>query len=112
MASIETLQGQYSIRVLCEALNLPRGTYYNRKRKVHNKTSYEKSNDEVKPLIEKIFYDSKERFGRKPIHRKLLELGYSVSEKRIARLMQEMRLDVKKIAVFGCTEKVNFAECF
>jgi len=96
MVAIEALEGQYSVHVLCEALNLPRGTYYNRKRKVHNKTSYEKSDDEVKPLIEKIFYDSKERFGRKPIHHKLLELGYSVSEKRIARLMKKMGLEVKK----------------
>ena len=96
MATIEKLQGQYSIHVLCEALNLPRGTYYNRKRKANIKTSYEKSDEEIKPLIEKIFYDSKERFGRKPIHHKLLELGYRVSEKRVARLMQEMRLEVKK----------------
>ena len=40
MAAIAALEGQYSIHVLCEALNLPRGTYYNRKRKANNKTSY------------------------------------------------------------------------
>ena len=95
MAAIAALEGQYSIHVLCESLNLPRGTYYNRKRKANNKTSYEKSDEEIKPLIEKIFYDSKERFGRKPIHHKLSELGYRVSEKRVARLMQEMGLEVK-----------------
>lgn len=96
MAAIEALEGQYSIHVLCEALNLPRGTYYNRKRKENLKNSYERSDDEIKPLIEKVFYDSKERFGRKPIHHKLLEMGYCVSEKRVARLMQEMGLNVKK----------------
>ena len=95
------LEGQYSIHVLCESLNLPRGTYYNRKRKANRKMSYEKSDEEIKPLIKKIFYDSKERFGRKPIHHKLLELGYRVSEKRVARLMQEMGLEVKKAAVLG-----------
>lgn len=96
MVAIQALEGQYSVHVLCEALSLPRGTYYNRKRKAHSKTSYEKSDDEVKPLIEKVFYESKERFGRKPIHYKLLEMGYNVSEKRVARLMQEMGLEVKK----------------
>jgi len=96
MAAIAALEGQYSIHVLCEALNLPRGTYYNRKRKANSKTSYEKSDEEIKPLIKKIFYDSKERFGRKPIHHKLSEIGYRVSEKRVARLMQEMGLEVKK----------------
>lgn len=101
MAAFEKLQGQYSIHVLCEALNLPRGTYYNRKRKANIKTSYEKSDEEIKPLIEKIFYDSKERFGGKPIHHKLLELGYRVSEKRVARLMQKMGLEVKKPQFLG-----------
>ena len=96
MAIIKQLKGQYSIHVLCESFNLPRGTYYNRKRKENFKNSYEKSDEEIKPMIERIFYDSKERFGRKPIHHKLLELGYRVSEKRVARLMQEMGLEVKK----------------
>ncbi|MBQ2062914.1 MAG: IS3 family transposase [Oscillospiraceae bacterium] len=50
------------------------------------------------PLIKKIFFDSKERFGRKPIHHKLAEMGYYVSEKRIARLMKEMGLEVAKPA--------------
>lgn len=96
MAIIKQLKGQYSIHVLCESFNLPRVTYYNRKRKENFKNSYEKSDEEIKPMIERIFYDSKERFGRKPIHHKLLELGYRVSEKRVARLMQEMGLEVKK----------------
>ena len=96
MAVIKQLEGQYSIHVLCEAFNLPRGTYYNRKRKENIKNSYEKSDEEIKPVIEKIFYDSKERFGRKPIHYKLSELGYRVSEKRVGRLMKEIGLEVKK----------------
>ena len=50
----------------------------------------------LKPLIEKIFLDSKRRFGRKPIHHKLSDMGYHVSEKRIARLMKEMGLEVAK----------------
>ena len=62
MAAIAALEGQYSIHVLCEALNLPRGTYYNRKRKANNKTSYEKSDEEIKPLIEKIFYNNARSF--------------------------------------------------
>ena len=96
MNAIAALEGQYSVHVLCEALNLPRGTYYNRKRKSGSQTSYEKSDKEIKPLIEKIFHDSNERFGRKPIHHKLLEMGYHVSEKRVVRLMKEMNLEVKK----------------
>ena len=68
--------------MLCEALNLPRGTYYNRKRRENTITSYEIGDAEIKPLIEKIFMDSKKRFGRKPIRHKLSEIGYQASEKR------------------------------
>ena len=96
MAAVNTLRGRYSIHVLCDALSLPRGTYYNRKRRAGQRTSYEINDEKLKPLIRQIFHDSKNRFGRKPIHHKLAELGYKVSEKRIARLMKEMGLSVAK----------------
>ena len=50
----------------------------------------------MKPLIEQIFRESNQRFGRKPIHHKLSEMGYHVSEKRIARIMKELGLEVAK----------------
>lgn len=68
MTAIAALDNKYSIHVLCDALELPRGTYYNRKRREGIPTSYELNDEAVKPLIEKIFLDSKRRFGRKPIH--------------------------------------------
>ena len=96
MAAVNALRGRYSIHVLCDALSLPRGTYYNRKRRAGQRTSYEINDEKLKPLIRQIFHDSKNRFGRKPIHHKLAELGYKVSEKRIVRLMKEMGLSVAK----------------
>lgn len=96
MAVIRELEGQYSIHVLCEALNLSRGTYYNRKRRENIVTSHEKGDEDIKPIIKQIFYDSKKRFGRKPIQHKLSERGYCVSEKRVSRLMKEMGLEVEK----------------
>lgn len=98
MTAIKALENKYSVHVLCDALGLPRGTYYNRKRREGILTSYEISDMAIKPLIEKIFLESKCRFGRKPIHRKLSEMGYHVSEKRIASLMKEMGLEVSKPA--------------
>ena len=96
MTAIKELEGQYSIHVLCEALNLPRGTYYNRKRREMTITQHEKDDEQLKPIIKQIFLDSKKRFGRKPIKYKLEEMGYQVSEKRVCRLMQEMNLKVEK----------------
>ena len=96
VAAVNALRGRYSIHVLCDALSLPRGTYYNRKRRAGQRTSYEINDEKLKPLIRQIFHDSKNRFGRKPIHHKLAKLGYKVSEKRIVRLMKEMGLSVAK----------------
>ena len=98
MAAINVLGNIYSVHVLCDALCLSRGTYYNRKRREGTPTSYELNDEVIKPLIEKIFLDSKRRFGRKPVHHKLSEMGYRISEKRIARLMNEMGLKVAKPA--------------
>lgn len=82
--------------MLCEALHLPRGTYYNRKRNEGQLNRYQQADNEIKPLIKEIFLKSGRRFGRKPIHYKLLEMGYRVSEARIARLMSEMGLKVAR----------------
>lgn len=98
MAMIKALENQYSIHVLCDALHLPRGTYYNRKKREGQLNRYQEADDKIKPLIREIFLKSKRRFGRKPIHHKLLEMGYQVSEARISRLMNEMGLHVARPA--------------
>ena len=95
VAEIKRLEGKYSVHVLCEALQIPRGTYYNRKKKGDLPSSYELAYRELSVLIREIFYQSNERFGRNPIKYKLQERGYQVSKMRISRLMKEMGLQVK-----------------
>ena len=70
VAAVNALCGRYSIHVLCDALSLPRGTYYNRKRREGQRTSYEINDEKLKPLIRQIFHDSKNRFGRKCVGRR------------------------------------------
>ena len=95
VAEINRLEGKYSIHVLCEALQLPRGTYYNRKKRGEKPNQYEIADNEIKVLIREIFDESKERFGRNPIKYRLQERGYQVNKMRISRLMKEMGLKVK-----------------
>ena len=95
VAEIKRLEGKYSIHVLCEALQIPRGTYYNRKKKGDITNRYELADKELSVMIREIFYHSKERFGRNPIKYKLQEHGFQVSKTRISRLMKEMGLEVK-----------------
>ena len=63
MAAFEKLQGQYSIHVLCEALNLPRGTYYNRKRKANIKRLMKKVTRKSSRLLKKYFMTVKNALG-------------------------------------------------
>ena len=95
VAEIKRLEGKYSIHVLCEALQIPRGTYYNRKKKGDIPNRYELADKELSVMIREIFYHSGERFGRNPIKYKLQEHGFQVSKTRISRLMKEMGLEVK-----------------
>ena len=95
VAEIKRLEGRYSVHVLCEALQIPRGTYYNRKKKGDIPNRYELADKELSVMIREIFYHSKERFKRNPIKYKLQEQGFQVSKTRISRLMKEMGLEVK-----------------
>ena len=98
MAMIKALEDQYSIHVLCDAVHLPRGTYYNRKKREGQLNRYQEADEKIKPLIREVFLHSKRRFGRKPIQQKLREMGHQVSETRIARLMKEMGLQISRPA--------------
>lgn len=98
MAMINALEDQYSIHVLCDAVHLPRGTYYNRKKREGQLNRYQEADEKIKPLIREVFLQSRRRFGRKPIQQKLREMGHQVSENRIARLMKEMGLQVSRPA--------------
>ena len=94
--AVDSLLGKYSIKVLCEAVKLPTGTYYNRKRREGKPTQYERNDEKLKPLIKEIFEKSEYRLGKKPIKYMLKEMGIEAGEKRIARLMKEMSLVVQK----------------
>lgn len=49
----------YNVNVLCEALRLPKGTYYNRKLRGKNgNTQAKQRRDELKPVIEAIYQES------------------------------------------------------
>ena len=92
LAALEKLYGQYSVHVLCEALEVSRGTFYNHIfRRTENKW-YEIRREEIKEQIKVAFDESKQRFGSKKIHAVLLEQGVKTSPGYIADLMSEMGL--------------------
>ena len=74
----------------CASVN--RSTYYHHAFRSPGKTQLQIRDETLKPLIAEIFSKSKARFGARKIRSKLMELGYSVSERRILRLMKEFGL--------------------
>ena len=90
---LEKLYDKYSVRVLCEALNVDRGTFYNHVRR--NKkadTSYAKRRLELSDAIRKIYEESHGLFGSDKILSVLQAKGYRTSKQMVRQLMKEMGL--------------------
>lgn len=96
---MESLKEHYSVHALCRTLNVLRSTFYHYLFRSQEKTMFEQSDDEVRPIIKDIFAKSKERFGARKIKTKLAESGFIVSQKRVTRLMKEMSL-IESVKIF------------
>ena len=95
LAALETLHEQhiYSVHMLCETLEVPRGTFYNhilRNKREH--TWYAERREELREAIQRIYDDSHQIFGSEKIAAVMKEEGYKVSAEMVRELMQEMSL--------------------
>ncbi len=93
LPALEALQDQYSVHMLCEALNVPRGTYYNylfRNKRAH--TWYAERREILKAEIQRIYDDSRQIFGAAKICAVMKECGIRVSNKMVSELMRDMGL--------------------
>ena len=94
LSAIDAHQNEFSIHALCRVLQVNRSTYYHHAFRSPDKTQLQIGDEALKPLITEIFSKSKARFGARKIRSKLIELGYTVSERRILRLMKELGFSV------------------
>lgn len=93
LLALESLYGQYSVHVLCEALNVPRDTFYNHiYRNKKENPSYFKKREEMRGLIRKTFDDPNQIFGPGKMRAVLLDRGRHISESMVPELMREMGL--------------------
>lgn len=91
--ALESLQGQYSVHMLCEALDVSRGTFYNHIfRNKRDNVWYLKRREALREMIQQVFDESKQIYGAGKITAVLKERGYITSEKMVRYLMQEMGL--------------------
>ena len=90
---IEKLYGQYSVHILCDALRVDRGTFYNHiKRNKRDHTWYAKRKEDLRIKIQQIYDDSKQIFGAAKITAVLKEQGEHISEQMVRSLMRDMGL--------------------
>ncbi|MBD5103515.1 MAG: IS3 family transposase [Ruminococcaceae bacterium] len=113
---LEKLYGQYSVHVLCDALDVPRGTFYNHiKRNKRDDTYYAKHREELRLKIQEIFDESRQIYGSDKILAVLQREGYRTSKKMVLELMRDMgltsiRQDAKKMygkEIRKCKNHIN-----
>lgn len=96
---LEKLYGQYSVHVLCDALDVPRGTFYNYiKRNKRDDTYYAKHREELRLKIQEIFDESRQIYGSDKILAVLQREGYHTSKKMVLELMRDIGLNIFTIS--------------
>ncbi len=87
---IKDLSDHYSVNLLCQALRVAKGSYYNHiLRNANENTSYMRKRKELTPIIEQIFHETNQVLGARKIMTILKSRGYSVGEKTVASIMHE-----------------------
>ncbi len=89
----EKLSGEYSVHMICDALDIARGTYYNHVlRNKRDNTWYAKRREELRILIQEIFDENHQIFGAEKIAAVLKNKGIKTSTKMVRELMRDMGL--------------------
>lgn len=92
----------YSVHELCEALGVPRGTFYNHIFRRAHKSQYKTKHIQLALKVKQVFDDSEQRYGAEKIRTILASSGIRISKRRIAAIMRELglhsvRTDAKKL---------------
>jgi transposase InsO family protein len=90
---MEKIYGDYNIHNLCDALMVPRSTFYNHiKRNKRTLAWYAIRREELREQIREIYDDNRQIFGSKKIAAVLKSRGVRVSVEMVRELMKDMRL--------------------
>lgn len=91
--ALESLYGQYNVHMLCDALDVSRGTFYNHiLRSKRNNTWYAKRREELRLRIQQVYDESNQIFGAGKITAVLKGEGYRTSVEMVRELMRDMGL--------------------
>lgn len=91
--ALEELYGKYSVHMLCEALGVSRGTFYNHiLRNKRDNTWYSRQREAHRIKIQEIYDDSNQIYGAAKITAVMKEDGYHISVETVRKLMRDMGL--------------------
>ena len=89
----EKLSGEYSVHMICDALDISRGTYYNHiLRNKRDNTWYAKRREALRIQIQEVFDENSQIFGARKIATILRNKGVKVSDEMVRELMKDMGL--------------------
>lgn len=77
---------------MCRLLDVNVGTFYNHLNRRVKEPEYIKNDKMLKPLVLKVFNDSKQRLGAIKIAQVLRKDGYTISDKKAKQLMSELNI--------------------
>lgn len=93
LSALEALYGQYNVHMLCDALKVPRGTFYNHVlRNKKDNTWYAKRKEEFRVRIQEIYDDNHQIFGAGKICAIMKAEGYHISVEMVREIMRNMGL--------------------
>lgn len=93
LVALEPLYGKYSVHLLCETMDVSRGTFYNHiLRNKRDTTWYAKQREILRVAIKRVYDESNQVFGAGKITAVLKERGYNTCEETVRRLMKDMGL--------------------
>ena len=93
LCAAEQFYGKYSVHVICDAFDIPRGTFYNHiLRNKKDNTWYAKRKEELRLQIQEIYDESNQIFGAAKIAAVMRDQGVKVSDEIVRTLMRDMGL--------------------
>ncbi len=88
--TITEMSKEYNVATICEALCVPKGSYYNhilRAKKDNSLANMRRA--ELTPIIENIYHENKQIYGADKVSTILRERGYKVSKKLVSDIMHK-----------------------
>ena len=88
--AITKLSAKYNINLLCEALQVAKGSYYNHiLRNKNGNTTYSAKRTRMTPLIKELYHESNQIYGPGKVAAVMNDRGYSVGVATVSKIMHE-----------------------